>query len=74
MGIQIYSFYNEVSFGARQLIDTSTGKSIDHKTPLKVYDLVKQIAMNSYTWGGQRGKLKMPGVHNVDSISATKQD
>ncbi|KAI5653416.1 hypothetical protein M9H77_30603 [Catharanthus roseus] len=26
--------------------------------------------MNSYTWGRQRGKLKMAGVHNVDSISA----
>lgn len=47
LGIQIWSFYNGVSFRARRLIDA--GESTANKIPQQVYDLIELIAMNRYT-------------------------
>lgn len=69
LGLQMQAFYNRVSFGAKQLIYASADGSTDIKTPQKVYDLIDQIAMNSYTWGSTRTKVKPIGVHCIDMIT-----
>lgn len=43
---------------------------MDGKTPQEVYDLIEQLAMNSYTWEGQRAKPKFVEVNNVDATTA----
>ncbi|KAI5658019.1 hypothetical protein M9H77_26812 [Catharanthus roseus] len=58
LGIHIQSFYNGISFRARQLINASAGGSTDNKTPQQEYDLIEQIAMNIYALGGQRAEPK----------------
>lgn len=41
LGLQMQAFYNGVSYGAKQLIDTSADGSTDAKTPKQVYDLIE---------------------------------
>lgn len=55
-GIQVQAFYNGVNMGVRQLIDTYAGMSTDTKTPQEVYDLIKHIVVNNYTWGSSRSR------------------
>lgn len=37
-----------------------------------MYDLIEQIGMNSYTWGGPWPIPKPAGVHSVDVLIAMK--
>lgn len=55
---------------ARKMIDASAGVSIVSKTPQQECNLIEQIAINSYTSGGQRAKLKSSRVHNIDALTA----
>lgn len=72
LGIQIQSFDNRAPFGAKKLVYAFAGVSTNKKTLQEVYDLIEQITMNSYTWGGRRAKPKSVGVHNVDALPAVE--
>lgn len=66
----MHVFYNRVSYGAKQLIDTFVGGSTKAKTFQELYDLIEQIAINSYTWGSIRVKVKPARVHSIDVVTA----
>lgn len=61
-----------MSYGSKQLIYSSAGGSTDVKTSQELYDLIEQMAMNSYPWGSTRGKVKPPGVHSIDMMTVIK--
>lgn len=60
----------EVSYGVKKLIDASISESKDTKIPEELYDFIEQIALNGYTWGSTRSKVKPPGVRSIDTITA----
>lgn len=43
---------------------------MDSKTPQEVFELIKQIAMNNYTWGSPRSRAKPTRVHSVNMLTA----
>src|SRR5262249_36764293 len=69
--LQVQTFYNGLINENKAMIDTAAGGSLNSKTPEAVYELIDEMAMNSYQWQVDRVVSNKPaGVHNVDAITA----
>ncbi|KAG8491362.1 hypothetical protein CXB51_014485 [Gossypium anomalum] len=68
--LQVQMFYNGVNPSTRQMIDATTGGTINNKTPEKAYEFIKEMSLNNYQWQVMRTKpTKIAGVYNVDSVT-----
>ena len=53
------------------MLDAAAGGTLMRKTPEEAYDLLEEMALNSYQWQTERGVVKKAsGVHNVDTYTA----
>src|SRR5262249_55747878 len=53
------------------MIDATAGGTLNNKTPEAAYELIDEMATNSYQWQVDRAVTKkQAGVHNVDAVIA----
>ena len=53
------------------MLDAAAGGTLIRKMPEEAYDLLEEMASNSYQWQCERGSAKKAaGVHNVDTYTA----
>ncbi|XP_052199599.1 uncharacterized protein LOC127806389 [Diospyros lotus] len=50
--------------------DATAGGTLMRKTPEEAYELLEEMAANSYQWDNERANKKGVGIYNVDSITA----
>ena len=68
---QVQTFYNGLTNNNKVMIDAATGGSLNSKTPEAVYNLIEEMAKNSYQWQSDRSQpRKVVGVHRLDSVIA----
>src|SRR5262249_12436324 len=69
--LQVQTFYNGLINGHKAMIDATTGGTLNSKTPEITYELIDEVATDSYQWQIDRStNKKQAGVHNVDAIIA----
>src|SRR5262249_26551465 len=69
--LQVQTFYNGLIHGHKAMIDTPAGGTLKNKTPEAAYELIDEMATNSYQWQVDRATTKrQAGVHNVDAATA----
>src|SRR5262249_49639079 len=69
--LQVQTFYNGLIHGHKAMIDAVVGGTLNNKTPKAAYELIDEMATNSYQWQIDRAATKKPaGVHNVDVVTA----
>ncbi|KAK5833771.1 hypothetical protein PVK06_017629 [Gossypium arboreum] len=68
--LQVQTFYNGVNPSTRQMIDTTTGGTINNKTPEYAYEFIDEMSLNNYQWQVMRTKpMKTAGIYNIDSVT-----
>src|SRR5215470_9360816 len=68
--LQVQTFYNGLTNTNKAMIDAAAGGSLNHKTPEAAYNLIDEMATNSYQWQPERVQTRKPvGVHNVDNYT-----
>ncbi|XP_056169324.1 uncharacterized protein LOC115665665 [Syzygium oleosum] len=69
--MQVQTFYNGCSTNLRSMIDAAAGGTLNNKTPEEAYNLLEEMASNSYQWPTQRIPVrKASGVREVDAFTA----
>jgi hypothetical protein len=69
--LQVSSFYNGPNSQEWQTLDVTVGGIFGNKRPQEAYNLIEEIAMNSYQLSNPRGKkTNKPGMHQVDAIKS----
>src|SRR5262249_31434778 len=69
--LQVQTFYNGLNHGHKAMIDAAVGGTLNNKTPEAAYELIDEMAPNSYQWKVDRtATKKQAGVHNVDAVTA----
>lgn len=68
--MQVQSFYNGLSSTSKTLIDAASGGALMGKTEAEAYNLLEEMASNSYQWPSERSIPKKAGIHEIDVISA----
>ncbi|KAI3807730.1 hypothetical protein L1987_23664 [Smallanthus sonchifolius] len=69
--LQVSSFYNGLQNQARQTLDATAGGIFGNKRPQEAYNLIEEIAMNSYQWYNPRNTMgARQGVHSVDTVTS----
>lgn len=67
----VQTFYNGLNGSTRNMVDAAAGGTIMRKTPEEAYELLEEMASNSYQWPVERQQLRRAaGVHEVDAITA----
>ncbi|KAG8489221.1 hypothetical protein CXB51_017300 [Gossypium anomalum] len=67
--LQVQTFYNGVNPSTRQMIDATTGGTINNRTPEVAYEFIEEMSLNNYQWQVMRTKpTKTTGVYNVDAV------
>src|SRR5262249_54661330 len=68
--LQVQTFYNGLIHGHKAMIDAAAGGTLNNKTPEAGYELIDEMATNSYQWHVDRTvTIKQAGVHNVDAVT-----
>ena len=66
----VQMFYNEIAQPIRSTIYAGAGEALMNETEDKIYNLVKEIALNNYKWPNERGQPKcVGGKLEVDAIT-----
>jgi len=69
--LQVQTFYNGSTATIRNMIDAAAGGTIMRKTPEQAYELLDEMATNSYQWPTKRlPARRAAGLHNVDAITS----
>src|SRR5262249_30939398 len=69
--LQVQTFYNGLIHRHKAMIDAAAGGTLNNKTLEAAYELIDEMATNSYQWQVDRAATKkQAGVHNVDAITA----
>src|SRR5262249_45777508 len=69
--LQVQTFYNGLIHGYKAMIDVAVGGTLNNKTPEATYELIDEMATNSYQWQVDRGATKKPTkLYNVDAVTA----
>src|SRR5262249_26685393 len=69
--LQVQTFYNGLINRHKAMIDAAAGGTLNNKTPEAAYELIDEMATNSYQWQVDRAATKkQAGVHNVDAVTA----
>jgi hypothetical protein len=64
------TFQNGLNFASKQLIDSSSRGSTSTKTLEELYKLIENIAMNCYSWGQQRSRVRTQGMHSINAMAS----
>ena len=64
---QVQIFYNGISASNRSMIDAAAGGTLWRKTLTQAYELIEEMASNSYQWQGDRHVKKQTGAFTVDT-------
>ena len=69
--MQVQTFYNGCSTNLRSMIDAAIGGTLNNKTLEEAYNLLEEMASNSYQWPTKRIPVrKASGVREVDAFTA----
>ncbi|XP_052203104.1 uncharacterized protein LOC127808573 [Diospyros lotus] len=69
--LQVQTFYNGLSSTNRSMIDAAAEGTIMRKTPDEAYELLDEMASNSYQWQADRLPMRRPTIgHEVSNISS----
>ena len=64
------TFYNEVMYAMRSIIDAAAGGTLMSKTEDESYNLNEEMVLNSYQWSNQIGQSKRAGGEfDVDALT-----
>ncbi|XP_056169335.1 uncharacterized protein LOC130138641 [Syzygium oleosum] len=64
--MQVHTFYNGVMPNLRSTIDAAAGGTLNNKSPEEAFDLLEEMAANSYQWPIERlSARKSSGIHEV---------
>ena len=58
----MHTFYNDLSYSARTIIDALTGGALMKKTTNQAYEILEDIATNTNQWPRDRSALKKPSA------------
>ncbi|XP_031275462.1 uncharacterized protein LOC116133938 [Pistacia vera] len=68
--LQVQTFYNGLIPANRSIIDAASGGTIMKKTPEAAYELLDEMASNSYQWQSDKApQRKTAGLYGVDAIT-----
>src|SRR5262249_18195786 len=69
--LQVQTFYNGLIHGHKAMIDAVVGGTLNNKTPKAAYELIDEMATNSYQWQVDRAaSKKLVRVQNLDVVIA----
>lgn len=69
--LQVQTFYNGLFPANRSMIDAAAGGTLMRKTPEEAYELLEEMATNSYEWQAERYiPSRTAGVHQVHNFTA----
>jgi len=69
--LEIQFFYNGLNPNTKMIIDATAGGALVGKERDEAYELLEEMASNSYQWQSDRAMpRKAVGVHEIDAISA----
>ena len=69
--LQVQTFYNGLTNNNKTMIDAAAGGSLNSKTPEAAYNLIEEMATNSYQWQSDRSQpRKAAGIHSLDSVTS----
>ena len=69
--LEIQFFYNGLNPNTKMIIDAAAGGVLMEKERDEAYELLEEMASNSYQWQSDRAMpRKAAGVHEIDTISA----
>ncbi|XP_031272256.1 uncharacterized protein LOC116130674 [Pistacia vera] len=67
----VQTFYNGLNSEVQNMINAAVGGTLGKKTPEQAYELLEEMASNSYQWPIERLPVRRTsGVHNIDAITA----
>ncbi|KAL0300181.1 UNVERIFIED_CONTAM: hypothetical protein Sangu_3134800 [Sesamum angustifolium] len=67
---QVQTFYNGVTLANRATIDAAAGGTIMKKLSFEAFNIMDEVTTNLYSYGLERTKKRIVGVHCIDAISA----
>ena len=68
--LQVQTFYNGLTNNNKTMIDAAAGGSLNNKTHEVAYNLIEEMATNSYQWQSDRSQpRKVAGVHGLDFVT-----
>ncbi|GKV46238.1 hypothetical protein SLEP1_g53237 [Rubroshorea leprosula] len=69
--LQEHTFYNVLFLNNRTMFDAAAGGSLMSKHADEGYNLIEEMASNSYQWGSERSHIKKnAGIYGVDAFTA----
>ncbi|XP_073054601.1 uncharacterized protein [Primulina eburnea] len=69
--LQVQTFYNGLFPANRSMIDAAAGGTLMRKTPQEAYELLEEMATNSYQWQAEKNIPRIiAGVHQVHNFTA----
>ena len=68
--LQVSSFYNGLTNQARQTLNATTGGIFGNKRTQEAYDLIEEIAINSYQWYNPRSRPSKNRLFQVDDVTS----
>ncbi|XP_010248013.1 PREDICTED: uncharacterized protein LOC104590935 [Nelumbo nucifera] len=67
--MQVQTFYSGINQSNHSMLDAVAGGTLMRKTPEEAYELLEEMAANSYQWGNEKSNKKGVGIYNADSIT-----
>ncbi|GKV24796.1 hypothetical protein SLEP1_g34363 [Rubroshorea leprosula] len=69
--LQVHTFYNGLFPNNRTMLDAAVGGSLMSKHADESYNLIEEMASNSYQWGSERSHIKKNArIYGVDAFTA----